>query len=356
MERTLVIKLLGRSITYVDLMNRTQNLWKPKGSYQLVDMERNFYFALFDLEKDYAKALTGGLWTIFRVYLMVQPWTIDFDPTTNVVSTVAAWQPLIPWIKGDGKQYGVEYEGLPLICFSCGKYGHTKDKCQGLTQMGGVEASRDEETMDKAAPHNHSTTTSTRSAGGPLPEQSSSQYGSWMQDADMDHMQFEGIISSDSNASGPGGDKWIKRSGQVSDGGAMRASRASGQAKQGNVKKKYGASKPVQEYRIKVPLVDPVAQALNEANKELNKPSKPEAPSSGRKVDKVGGKSTDVGSSTKDLVGVSSEGSSSPSLAIQTVESMSSLDRNHHTVVMLQHPRQVLEEVKPSALNIMTPL
>ncbi|KAI9111243.1 hypothetical protein K1719_017854 [Acacia pycnantha] len=39
MERSLIIKLLGRSITYHDLVARTQMLWKLRGSYQLVDME-----------------------------------------------------------------------------------------------------------------------------------------------------------------------------------------------------------------------------------------------------------------------------------------------------------------------------
>ncbi|KAI9085322.1 hypothetical protein K1719_032699 [Acacia pycnantha] len=39
-------------------------------------------------------------------------------------------KPLVPWILVDGKTYGVEYERLPHICFGCGKYGHTKEKCK----------------------------------------------------------------------------------------------------------------------------------------------------------------------------------------------------------------------------------
>ncbi|KAI9073661.1 hypothetical protein K1719_044374 [Acacia pycnantha] len=30
-------------------------------------------------------------------------------------------KPLVPWIKVDGRTHGVEYEGLPLICFECGR-------------------------------------------------------------------------------------------------------------------------------------------------------------------------------------------------------------------------------------------
>ncbi|KAI9100770.1 hypothetical protein K1719_024132 [Acacia pycnantha] len=181
MERCLVIKLLGRSINYHDLASRTQALWKLRGSYQLEDMERSFYFATFDLEEDYMKVLTGGPWMIYGAYLTVQPWSLEFDAKTSSISKVVAWvripglsfryyhkstlraigsllgdvvkidymtesrgqgkyariavligllNPLIPVIKVDGKFYGIEYEGLPHICFTCGKYGHSRDSAQ----------------------------------------------------------------------------------------------------------------------------------------------------------------------------------------------------------------------------------
>ncbi|KAI9085905.1 hypothetical protein K1719_031982 [Acacia pycnantha] len=60
MERTVVLKLLGKSISYRELLSRTQSLWQPKGTYQLIGMEGGFHFASFDLEEDYMKALTGG--------------------------------------------------------------------------------------------------------------------------------------------------------------------------------------------------------------------------------------------------------------------------------------------------------
>ncbi|KAI9098368.1 hypothetical protein K1719_024993 [Acacia pycnantha] len=77
MERTLVIKLLGRTITYRDLMARTQSLWQLRGSCQIVDMVQRFYLVTFDLEEDYTKVLTGGPWTIFGAYLVVQPWSLN---------------------------------------------------------------------------------------------------------------------------------------------------------------------------------------------------------------------------------------------------------------------------------------
>ncbi|KAI9110761.1 hypothetical protein K1719_018199 [Acacia pycnantha] len=233
MERSLIVKLLGRYITYWDLASRTQFLWQPHGSYKLVDMEGNFYCVTFDLEEYYLKVLTGGPWMIYGAYLTVQPWTLNFDSKTAVVSKVVAWvripglsiryyhkstlraigtllgdvvkidymtetrgrakyariavlidllSPLVLRIKVDGTHYGVEYEGLPHICFTCGKYGHMKDKCprtvsqsspgcpQGRTfRSDGPSFSPSQElhTSDKA--------TSDSDGASPSP------FGSWMQ-------------------------------------------------------------------------------------------------------------------------------------------------------------------------------
>ena len=38
-------------------------------------------------------------------------------------------QPLLPGMIIDGRFQRIEYEGLPSICFGCGKYGHTKELC-----------------------------------------------------------------------------------------------------------------------------------------------------------------------------------------------------------------------------------
>ncbi|KAH1047388.1 hypothetical protein J1N35_038172 [Gossypium stocksii] len=42
-------------------------------------------------------------------------------------------KPLIAQVSVNGLYQKVEYEALPTICFTCGKYGHTKELCV-LTQ------------------------------------------------------------------------------------------------------------------------------------------------------------------------------------------------------------------------------
>lgn len=42
-------------------------------------------------------------------------------------------EPLVPFITILGAQQKVEYEGLHLICFSCGKYGNKVEGCPGTS-------------------------------------------------------------------------------------------------------------------------------------------------------------------------------------------------------------------------------
>ncbi|KAI9071911.1 hypothetical protein K1719_046117 [Acacia pycnantha] len=233
MERSLIVKLLGKSISYHDLISRTQVLWKLRGTYQLVDMEGGFFCATFALAEDYMKVLTGGPWMIYGAYLTVQPWFLEFDAKTSAVSRVVAWlripglsfryyhkstlraigallgevvkidymtetrgrgkyariailvdllKPLIPWIKVDGKTYGIEYEGLPHICFAFGKYGHTEGKCPTKEPMT-IECQPQEQASgvgDGTAATKSPGSCSSPSGGQNTPEEAASPYGSWM--------------------------------------------------------------------------------------------------------------------------------------------------------------------------------
>lgn len=38
-------------------------------------------------------------------------------------------KPLVPFFVRDGKQFNIEYEGIHMVCFNCGKFGHGKDQC-----------------------------------------------------------------------------------------------------------------------------------------------------------------------------------------------------------------------------------
>ncbi|PPS17534.1 hypothetical protein GOBAR_AA03038 [Gossypium barbadense] len=124
-----------------------------------------------------------GPWLIYGQYLTVQPWTKEFTPSQPYPSMVLAWirlpglpgflykkrileeiggiigkvvlldfntdsrtkgrfawiavyinldNPLIAQVLVNGLHQKVEYEALPMIYFTCGKYDHTKELCVPL--------------------------------------------------------------------------------------------------------------------------------------------------------------------------------------------------------------------------------
>ncbi|CAL1355125.1 unnamed protein product [Linum trigynum] len=146
-------------------------------------MDRDFFLVKLGNDQDYFKALSDGPWVIFDHYLVVQQWTPAFRVTDKLPSTMVVWvqfpcfpvhfyhkdllfslgnligraikldfhtlhqqrtrfarvavevdlsQPLVPRIRLDGKWQRVKSENLPIVCFECGKIGHTKISCPVL--------------------------------------------------------------------------------------------------------------------------------------------------------------------------------------------------------------------------------
>ncbi|KAL1559138.1 hypothetical protein AAHA92_09514 [Salvia divinorum] len=177
MESTVVVKLLGRSISYNALQNRLWAIWKPRGQFFMMDLDNDYYQIRFNNLDDYQNALSGGPWIVYGHNLTIQPWSVNFNPLQSHPTSIVAWirirsvpgalykAPLVVAIgemigkvvKIDDntsvatrghfarlavtvdlskslksricvncKPYDIEYEYLPLICYGCGRYGHLK--------------------------------------------------------------------------------------------------------------------------------------------------------------------------------------------------------------------------------------
>ncbi|KAL4385355.1 hypothetical protein GQ457_15G011870 [Hibiscus cannabinus] len=109
---SLIMHLLGKSIGYQALKNHIQSLWNPKGEILFWGNVMRIYFNT-----------TEGSRGRFVCSVVV----INFD------------KPLIPSVVIEGWQKSVEYERLLLICFSCGKYRHSKYLCCGIETPKGKE-------------------------------------------------------------------------------------------------------------------------------------------------------------------------------------------------------------------------
>ncbi|XP_019170572.1 PREDICTED: uncharacterized protein LOC109166143 [Ipomoea nil] len=171
---------MGKSNGYNFLIRRIRSLWKPEGHMELIDLEHDYFLARFELQRDYDIARCEGPWVIQDHYLIVQQWKPNFRPQTNKTQKICVWVrlPDIPieyfdeetliklgdkigktikiddmtCLESRGKfaricveiditkqllakftiedeEYPIEYEGIHLICFKCGKYGHKFDSC-----------------------------------------------------------------------------------------------------------------------------------------------------------------------------------------------------------------------------------
>nr|KYP69589.1 hypothetical protein KK1_008786 [Cajanus cajan] len=184
-EQCLVIKLLGRDVGFLTLWDRLPTLWKVQGGLELLDVSHGYFMVKFDLEADRERVMHGGPWMLFDHYLIVRPWSPEFvasatkvDSTLvrirflglgvmfydeSVLLTIASAigkpvkvdlntlnmtrgrfarvcveinlnEPFIGRFFLNGVWYNVEYEGLHLLCSSCGCYGHVLRNCLKVTR------------------------------------------------------------------------------------------------------------------------------------------------------------------------------------------------------------------------------
>ncbi|XP_021802632.1 uncharacterized protein At4g02000-like [Prunus avium] len=147
---------------------------------QLVDLDNGFFIVHFVLEEDLLYVLTGGPWVVAWQYVDIQKWRPNFCAGEDHISRLIVWvrlsgmgveffnsetikcigdligstykvdvhivgqmrgkfasvcveidlnKPLILYLVVEGTRVRVEYENLPMICFSCCRVGHNKEYC-----------------------------------------------------------------------------------------------------------------------------------------------------------------------------------------------------------------------------------
>lgn len=179
-RRTLIIKVIGKSVGYNFLLRRIRMLWRPSADMELVALDNDYFLVKFESMEDYNFSKFEGPWMIIEHYLIVKEWVPDFDPFTDHLKNVLVWVrfPCLPikyynsdFLMKIGKRIGrpvkvdyatsvtsrgkyarlcvevdlsktllpkfrlkqrirkIEYEGLYLVCFKCGIYGHREEVC-----------------------------------------------------------------------------------------------------------------------------------------------------------------------------------------------------------------------------------
>jgi hypothetical protein len=180
-KEALVVKLLGKTVGYNLMKDRLKKLWRPSGGFEILDVDNGFYMVKCELLADREKIMSDGPWMLFDHYLAVARWTPDFaSPHTKIEKTLV-WirfpglnlvyydesvllglasvlgtpikvdtntlkvergrfaricveidltLPVVGKVNVNGHWYNVQYEGLHIICGSCGCYGHHTRDCK----------------------------------------------------------------------------------------------------------------------------------------------------------------------------------------------------------------------------------
>lgn len=182
-KSALIVKVLGRKVGYQFLKQRLIHLWKPKGGFKLVSIGYDYYIVKFELLEDREVVLRDGPWTVLNHYLAVRRWVPNFRPSVATIDRATLWvripdfpmefaneeglraigdfigktvkidvntkanefgnfarlcvevdltKSLKPFFTLLGSKYMIQYEGVHLICFRCGTYGHKSEDCSSL--------------------------------------------------------------------------------------------------------------------------------------------------------------------------------------------------------------------------------
>ncbi|KAL4376188.1 hypothetical protein GQ457_02G014140 [Hibiscus cannabinus] len=133
LANSLIVRLLGKSIGYRALLGRVQSLWNPMGDIQP-------WSRSFSTDIDHPSQIVS--W----VRLPGLPYRYYTRSLIKIMAGVIGDVVKIDFNTSEGKRDGrsqhIEYEGLPSICYGCGRYGHSKDVCSyaksGQGPVGGL--------------------------------------------------------------------------------------------------------------------------------------------------------------------------------------------------------------------------
>ncbi|KAG8503146.1 hypothetical protein CXB51_000967 [Gossypium anomalum] len=150
MELTVVVKLLGHNTGYGALFTRINSLWKPTRSFRLMDVANGYYLVRFHCQVDYDVALIQA-WIHFLglpgflyqkkileeirslvgevIKVDIKTYNRERGQFARMAIFVDLEKLLTSQVFVNGQIKRVEFEALPEVCFSCGKYRHLKNLC-----------------------------------------------------------------------------------------------------------------------------------------------------------------------------------------------------------------------------------
>jgi len=180
-RHALIIRMFDKGIGYLQLKRRLKAKWALRGDFSLIDIGHDYYVTRFSNMEDYDHVMLNGPWMLGDNYLVIREWVPNFVPEDDRITKLTAWvripklsveyfnkqfllhkigqkigrvikidsttenvergqytrlcvevdltKPLLSKFRLNGRIWGIQYEGLKMICFKCGRQGHKEDVC-----------------------------------------------------------------------------------------------------------------------------------------------------------------------------------------------------------------------------------
>jgi len=164
----------------MQLQKGLKAIWNLKGDFNLIDIGYDYFIVKFACIEDYKYIFTQGPWLIGDSYLTIRKWIPNFVPSKEPIRILIAWikiprisveypnkefldkigekvgkvrgidkttvivergqftklsveidlaKPLLSKFRMNGRIWRIQYEGLRMVCFNCGKVGHKEESC-----------------------------------------------------------------------------------------------------------------------------------------------------------------------------------------------------------------------------------
>lgn len=178
-RHALIVKLVGRFLGHETLLDRLQTEWHTT-EFNMLYLGNGYFICKFDSPVESRRVLTGGPYFIGPNFLHVQKWKPNFRADIEGINSMVVWvrfpnvsaeyldeeavkliasvigkpikldevaafasrgrfarvcvqidlaKPLLTKVQIKRDFIHIEYEGLPVICYSCGRVGHRKEHC-----------------------------------------------------------------------------------------------------------------------------------------------------------------------------------------------------------------------------------
>lgn len=178
-RNALIVKLVGYHVKYHVMVERLQKEWHTS-EFDTLYIGNGYFVCNFESQVECRRMFTDGSYFMFDHFLHVQRWRPNFKADQAIIKTMVVWV-RFPWLSNEyfdeeavcivasvlgrlikldeattnasrgrfarvcieidtekplltkvhiNRQFvHIEYEGLPTICYICGRIGHRREQC-----------------------------------------------------------------------------------------------------------------------------------------------------------------------------------------------------------------------------------